>query len=106
MLLEEIVQPGAGNAEFEKLYTEKLVPAARAFKPELILISAGYDSHKDDPLGGLALDETGFARLTTILAGLAKELCRGRVVVCLEGGYNLTATAASASATIRVLADA
>ncbi len=96
--------PGAGNTAYEKLYTEKLVPTARAFKSELILISAGYDSHRDDPLGGLALDEHGFGRLTGILAELAKEICNGRLVVCLEGGYDLTATAASAAETIRILA--
>jgi acetoin utilization deacetylase AcuC-like enzyme len=94
---------GTGNEEFKRLYQEKLVPAARRFKPQIILVSAGYDSHKDDPLGSLKLDEEGFAVLTQIVKSLADELCRGRLVVVLEGGYNLDATAASVSATLRVL---
>jgi acetoin utilization deacetylase AcuC-like enzyme len=94
---------GTGNKEFKRLYQEKLVPAARRFKPQIILVSAGYDSHKDDPLGSLKLDEEGFAVLTQIVRSLAEELCQGRLVLVLEGGYNLDATAASVSATVRVL---
>ena len=92
---------GSGIETFERLYLEELAPAAKDFKPELILVSAGYDSHKDDPLGGLALEEEGYARLTEIVLGLADELCSGRVVMTLEGGYNLDALAASVSATVR-----
>jgi acetoin utilization deacetylase AcuC-like enzyme len=84
-------------------YEEYLVPAARRFKPQIILVSAGYDSHKDDPLGGLRLDEKGFAVLTQTVKSLADELCQGRLVMVLEGGYNLDATAASVSATVNVL---
>lgn len=94
---------GTGNDEFERLYREKLVPAARRFRPDLILVSAGYDSHRDDPLGDLALDETGYARLTEIVTDLAEALCDGRLVVCLEGGYDLDATAGSAAATVKGL---
>jgi acetoin utilization deacetylase AcuC-like enzyme len=94
---------GTGNEEFKRLYHEKLVPAARRFKPQIILVSAGYDSHKDDLLGSLGLDEKGFAELTQIVKSLAEELCRRRLVMVLEGGYNLDATAASVSATLRVL---
>lgn len=94
---------GTGNDEFRRLYEERLVPAARRFKPQLILVSAGYDSHKDDPLGSLTLDEEGYAAMTGIVKSLADELCRGRLVLALEGGYNPDATARSVSATIRVL---
>jgi len=94
---------GTGNGDFKRLYQEKLVPAARRFKPQIILVSAGYDSHKDDPLGNLGLDEEGFAELTQIVKSLAGELCGGRLVMVLEGGYNLDATAASVSATLREL---
>ncbi|MGO9108055.1 MAG: histone deacetylase [Thermoguttaceae bacterium] len=94
---------GTGNEEFKRLYKEKLVPAARRFKPQIIFVSAGYDSHKDDLLGSLGLDEKGFAVLTQIVKSLADELCRGRLVMVLEGGYNLDATAASVSATVRAL---
>ncbi len=95
--------PGTGNRQFQQLYQEKLVPAARRFKPQMIFVSAGYDSHKDDPLGSLALDEAGFAALARIVRSLADELCRGRLVMVLEGGYNPQATAASVSATVGVL---
>ncbi len=91
---------GTGNDTFARLYREKLVPAARRFRPEFILVSAGYDSHRDDPLGDLALDEAGYAALTRIVADLAEEICDGRFVVVLEGGYNLRAIARSAAATI------
>ena len=101
LILNFPLKVGAGNDVFEKLYRSELVPAAKRFRPELIMVSAGYDSHKDDPLGGLALDETGYATLTEIVVGLADELSKSRLVVCLEGGYNKDATAASVAATIQ-----
>ncbi len=98
--------PDAGIDEFERLYEEELTPAAREFGPEIVLVSAGYDSHEDDPLGGLGLDEDGYERLTGILADLAGELCEGRLVACLEGGYNVPALGASVAATVRRLMEA
>lgn len=97
------LERGSGIAVFEKLYTEHLAPAARAFKPQLILISAGYDSHADDPLGGLGLRTEDYGHLTRIVLNLADELCQGRVVIALEGGYNLNALGASAAATVAEL---
>lgn len=97
---------GSGNDVFERLYLDDLTPAAKEFKPDLILVSAGYDSHKDDPLGDLALDEDGYARLTEIVLGLADELCKGRVVMTLEGGYNMEALAGSVSATVGKMLEA
>jgi acetoin utilization deacetylase AcuC-like enzyme len=97
------LRPGCGNDVFERLYLEELVPAARKFKPDVVFVSAGYDSHRADPLGMLRLDEAGFARLATIVNDLAKELCGGRLVLCLEGGYDVDALGASVAATIRVL---
>ncbi len=97
---------GSGPDVFELLYREDLIPAARHFRPDLILVSAGYDSHKDDPLGGLALDEAGYARLTEIVLGLADDLCSGRLVMVLEGGYNLDALAGSVSATVGKMVEA
>jgi acetoin utilization deacetylase AcuC-like enzyme len=82
---------------------ERLAPAARAFKPQLIMVSAGYDSHADDPLGGLGLETEDFGRLTRMVLDLADELCQGRVVIALEGGYDLNALGASAAATIAEL---
>jgi acetoin utilization deacetylase AcuC-like enzyme len=98
--------PDTGLDEFERLYKETLAAAARDFGPEIILISAGYDSHKDDPLGGLDLDEDAYARLTGILIDLADELCDGRLVACLEGGYDVPALSASVAATIGRLMEA
>jgi acetoin utilization deacetylase AcuC-like enzyme len=97
------LRPGCGLPVFEHLYLEELVPAARRFKPDIVFVSAGYDSHREDPLGMLGLDEEGFARLATIVTDLAGELCGGRLVLSLEGGYNLEALGASVAATIRVL---
>jgi acetoin utilization deacetylase AcuC-like enzyme len=97
------LRPGCGIEVFEHLYREELVPAARRFKPDIVFVSAGYDSHREDPLGMLALEEEGFARLATIVTDLAGELCGGRLVLCLEGGYNIEALGASVAATIRVL---
>jgi acetoin utilization deacetylase AcuC-like enzyme len=97
------LERGSGVEVFAKLYTERLAPAARAFKPQLILVSAGYDSHADDPLGGLGLQTEDFGRLTRIVLDLADELCQGRVVIALEGGYDLNALGASAAATIAEL---
>jgi acetoin utilization deacetylase AcuC-like enzyme len=97
------LRPGCGLEVFEHLYRDELVPAARRFEPDIIFVSAGYDSHKDDPLGMLRLDEKGFATLATIVRDLATELCGGRLVLCLEGGYNIEALGASVAATIRVL---
>eukprot|EP00906_Rhabdomonas_costata_P014644 RCo021047 len=94
---------GTGDEEFERIFLEELAPAARNFKPSLILVSAGYDSHKDDPLGCLGLSEQGFARLTQIVVSLADELCDGRLILFLEGGYNTEALAASVSCSISEL---
>lgn len=97
------LRAGCGIDVFEHLYREELVPAARRFKPDIVFVSAGYDSHRADPLGMLRLDEAGFKRLATIVADLADELCGGRLVLCLEGGYNLEALGQSVAETIRVL---
>ncbi len=97
------LERGSGIEVFAKLYAERLAPAARAFKPQLILVSAGYDSHADDPLGGLGLRTEDFGRLTRMILDLADELCQGRVVIALEGGYDLDALGASAAATIAEL---
>jgi len=80
---------GRGDAECIAAFKDKLLPAARKFEPELILISAGFDAHQQDPLGGMGMTTQGFGELTRIVCDLADELCSGRVVSVLEGGYNL-----------------
>lgn len=91
---------GCGDAEFTAIYRRLLVPVARAFRPQLVLVSAGFDIHTDDPLGGMRVTPAGFAGLTRVLLDIAREVCDGRVVFCLEGGYNADALADSALAII------
>ena len=87
--------PAGARAEILDAFKTKLLPAAREFKPELILISAGFDSRVDDPLGGFKLTDTDFAELTQIMLELAREQCSGRLVSVLEGGYNLDGLASA-----------
>jgi len=82
---------GAQDAEIERKYEEQVYPALRAFKPDLLMISAGFDAHELDPLGQLRMTTAGFGRLTTRLLQIADELCAGRVVLVTEGGYDLDA---------------
>lgn len=77
-------------------FEQSLLPAARQFKPDLILISAGFDSRQDDLLGCFNVTDEGFARLTRLVTALADEFCEGRVVSLLEGGYNTAGTASAA----------
>ena len=79
-----------GNAMIAA-WRDTLLPAVKAAKPELILISAGFDAHADDPLGGLKLQADDFITLTTMIRQLAEDTAEGRVVSLLEGGYNLAA---------------
>jgi len=91
---------GCGDGEFIEVYRRLLIPAAQEFKPELILVSAGFDIHADDPLGGMNVTSAGFAGLTRLILDLARQVCNGRVVFCLEGGYDAAALAGSALAMI------
>ena len=82
---------GATDAEIERKYAQQVMPALRQFKPDLLMISAGFDAHELDPLGQLRMTTEGFRRLTQALVDAADELCSGRVVIVTEGGYDLTA---------------
>ena len=94
---------GTGDEGLGHCYDQLIGPALRAFGPQLILVSAGYDGHWDDPLGPLALSVAGYAALTQRLAALAEDLCGGRIVLVLEGGYSLPALSACTVAALRVL---
>ena len=94
---------GWGDEEYLRAFNEVLVPVARRFQPELILVSAGFDPHWADHLATMKVTITGFAQMTTILKELAAELCQGRLVFTLEGGYNLRVVASSIKATFDVL---
>lgn len=89
------LEAGSSDADYALVYREVVLPVLRQFDPELILISAGFDAHEDDPLGGMRLTTGQFGRLTGLLAGVADECCRGRLVAVTEGGYDLPALAAS-----------
>ena len=95
--------PGAGSDAFRAAVEERVLPALSAFAPELLLVSAGFDAHAQDPLAQLQLTEHDFAWVTRRLLDVAKACCGGRVVSHMEGGYSLEALAASAAAHVRVL---
>jgi acetoin utilization deacetylase AcuC-like enzyme len=94
---------GSGSAEFRAGVEGVILPAIRAFEPEFMLVSAGFDAHVRDPLASLRLEEDDYAWVTARLRDLAEEFCSGRMVSTLEGGYDLTALAASAAAHVREL---
>lgn len=80
---------GQDDKAFAAIYRELLVPIAGEYKPQLIMVSAGYDIYNGDPLGLMAVSPSGFGFLTKLLVNLAEELCGGRLLLTLEGGYNL-----------------
>ncbi len=95
--------PGAGSAEFRQRYADTIFPKLSAFKPDLLIVSAGFDAHARDPLAQLRLQTDDYAWVTRELAKIADKACAGRVVSSLEGGYDLEALAASVAAHVRVL---
>ena len=92
--------PGTGDADILAVFRDVLVPFAHRLSPDLILVSAGYDAHRADPLGGMTMTEAGYAALTGVVQALSQELCAGRLALVLEGGYDLAALGASVVATI------
>jgi acetoin utilization deacetylase AcuC-like enzyme len=97
------MESGEGDEEYRAVFQKSLVPAADAFKPDFVIISAGFDAHKDDPLASMGLTEEGYADLTGIVAGIAKRHAEGRVLSSLEGGYHLTSLAGSVDCHIQAL---
>jgi len=95
--------PMSGSREFRAAMTEIVLPALERFRPDLLLISAGFDAHADDPLASLRLGEADYEWATRALMAVADACCRGRIVSTLEGGYDLPALAASAAAHVRAL---
>jgi acetoin utilization deacetylase AcuC-like enzyme len=97
------LSPGDGTLEFKEAFRERILPAVRDFAPELILISAGFDAHRRDPLAEIELEAEDFTWATAELMEIADRSAGGRVVALLEGGYDLKGLAASAAAHIRQL---
>jgi acetoin utilization deacetylase AcuC-like enzyme len=98
--------PGSDGAVMRAEYEAKVFPVLEAWKPELLLISAGFDAHADDPLANLNWREADYAWLTRRLCAVAARHSKGRVVSCLEGGYDLAALEASVAAHVGVLQEA
>jgi acetoin utilization deacetylase AcuC-like enzyme len=93
----------AGSPEFRHAMTRLVLPALSAFGPDLLMISAGFDAHRYDPLAALQYSEADFAWATAKLAKLASDSCQGRIVSVLEGGYDLEALAESCAAHVKEL---
>jgi acetoin utilization deacetylase AcuC-like enzyme len=97
------LSPGAGSHEFRELWDSVLLPRLDAFRPQLVLVSAGFDAHRDDPLADIRLGHEDYAWVTGQLVALARSHASGRLVSTLEGGYDLAALAACASAHVSAL---
>ncbi len=99
------LQAGNSNAEFAKAYDDVIFPALRKFKPDLIMISAGFDGHKHDPLASLNLESVDYFHITQKIAEIAEEFCNGRLVSVLEGGYDLQALYESSGYHLKALSN-
>lgn len=100
------VPAGSTDADYIRHFTDAIIPAIDQFQPDFILLSAGFDAHRSDPLGQVLLSAEGYGELTKLVLQLATRHCEGRLVSLLEGGYDLEATAASAAAHLRALLSA
>ncbi len=100
------LSPGDGTTRFKQAFEERILPAIEEFRPDLVLISAGFDAHRRDPLAEINLDAEDFDWATGKLMDIADRTANGRVVALLEGGYDLKGLADSASAHIRRLMQA
>ncbi len=96
---------GFGDGDYVSLFQQLLQPVAMAFNPDLILVAAGFDIHKKDPMGKMKVTETGFAALTRILMNLAEVCCQSRLVLVLEGGYHVKALTTSVRAVLAELSN-
>jgi acetoin utilization deacetylase AcuC-like enzyme len=94
---------GCGSQDFRERLTEDLLPALRRFAPELLIMSAGFDAHRKDPLGGLNFEDDDFAWVTRELMSATEASTGGRVVSVLEGGYSLEGLASGSVAHVRAL---
>jgi acetoin utilization deacetylase AcuC-like enzyme len=94
---------GSGNDDYLRAFDVQIAAAVRAFAPDFILISAGFDAHRDDPLAGMRVTEEGYAAMTRLVTSWAADSCEGRIVSCLEGGYDLDALGRSVEAHVAEL---
>ncbi len=104
-LLNQALPAYTAGDVVRRLVTEKWLPALHAHAPQMIFISAGFDAHREDDMGQMALVEADYAWMTKQIMAVARQYARGRIVSCLEGGYNLSALGRSVVAHLKVLAD-
>jgi acetoin utilization deacetylase AcuC-like enzyme len=97
------LRPGDGGSQFKAAFETRILPRLREFKPDLVVISAGFDAHTRDPLANLNLVEADFAWATQKLMEIADQSAQGRVVSVLEGGYDLEGLAGSVAAHVTAL---
>jgi acetoin utilization deacetylase AcuC-like enzyme len=97
------IEAGAVDDDFKAVFSRIVCPILRQFEPDLLMISAGFDAHAHDPLGGMRLTPEGFGAMTMALREIAESSCRGRMVAVTEGGYDLRALGACLDATIATL---
>jgi acetoin utilization deacetylase AcuC-like enzyme len=97
------LEVGAVDEDYETAFRDVVIPVLKQFKPDLLLVSAGFDAHEHDPLAGMRLSTGAFAAMTMELRMVAEECCGGRIVLITEGGYDLHALAASLDAVANVL---
>jgi len=97
---------GTGGADYVAALRDAVGPAAERFRPDFVLVSAGFDAHRDDPLGGMGLSDADYAELARLARGIAEKHCGGRLVAALEGGYDLRALARSVAEVVNVMRDA
>jgi acetoin utilization deacetylase AcuC-like enzyme len=94
------LEAGAGDADYDLVYRNAVMPILREFRPELLMVSAGFDAHERDPLAGMRMTTTGYAAITSRLIRAADELCAGRIVFVTEGGYDTMALTECLSAVV------
>jgi acetoin utilization deacetylase AcuC-like enzyme len=98
--------PGCGDAEYEAALQELLRPIADAYRPDLVLVSAGFDAHRDDPLANMEVSDRGFAAMTQVVRDIATRHAGGRLVLVLEGGYDLDSLGRNVRQTVDMLTGA
>lgn len=97
------MEAGWGDAEYRQAFTKKVIPALREYKPQFILVSAGFDAHRRDPLGGMNVSEEGYEFMTKEIEKVAQDFCQGKAVYTLEGGYDLQGLSKSVQKVLEVL---
>lgn len=94
---------GSSEKDYLTAFEDEILPAVEQHRPQVILLSAGFDAHRRDPIGGMNLESHSFERITDLIVNCAQKVCKGRIVSVLEGGYDLAALATSIEAHMRAL---